>query len=369
MGRPRTFETFVLRTGTRDAAWRGADDRISMTIDSAALRASPPFAGALVASAGPEGARIALSGQELASVDAGLALAVFAPDGRFLRSEALRGDGPMRVPFQEAMYELAADVPCVGLTSGAWNDLSPSLVTGSWIATLQPIGSVVIETEIASAGDGIRAQSMQLMGDGSTSTAAASGSADAAFATIVTRTSERRPVFRFAVDRPGVHARARVRPGGVSQDVTVCPHHPARPLFTPGSNAGILRADFESEAYYGAGWSGAERNEAGALRRGQAPATLLLPLTRGFSYHLALDLTTTDGAVIALSLNGQRVGACDARGNGTCTVTLPAALLRDDVSALTLARTASASGGREPAMIFRGARLDRRPGDVQAPGR
>ena len=56
-GRPRTFETFVLRiTCSRDAAWRGADDEVSMTIDPAALPAPPPFAGALVASAGPDGA-------------------------------------------------------------------------------------------------------------------------------------------------------------------------------------------------------------------------------------------------------------------------------------------------------------------------
>jgi hypothetical protein len=158
-----------------------------------------------------------------------------------------------------------------------------------------------------------------------------------------------------------------VRPGGVSRNVTVCPHTPARPLFTPGSNAGVLRADFESEAYYGAGWSGAERNEAGALRRGEARATLLLPLARGFSYDLELDVDTADGAGIALSLNGQPVGACDMRGNGTCEVTLPAALLRDDVNALTLAQTAS--GGRTPALIFRGAHLDRRAADVPAPGR
>ncbi len=365
-GRPRTFETFVLRTGTRDAEWRGADDEISMPIDSAALPAPPPFAGALVASAGPRGARIALSGQDLAWVDAGLALAVLAPDGRFLRSEALTGEGPVRVSFQEAMYALTADVPCVELTTGSWRELSPALVTGSWIATLQAIGSVVIETEMASAG--IRAQSTQLMGDGSTSTAAVPGSADGVIATVMTRASERRPVFRFAVERPGLHARARVRPGGVRQSVTVCPHHPARPLFTPESNAGVLRADFESEAYYGPGWSGAERNEAGALRRGEHSATLLLPLARRFSYHLVLDMTSADGAAVALTLNGQPVGTCDMAGKRTCEVTIPAALVRDDVGALTLARTGSAGAHRGPALIFRGARLSRRP-DVPAAGR
>jgi hypothetical protein len=367
-GRPRTFEAFALRTGARDAAWSGADDRISMPIDSAALPGAPQFAGPLIASGGPGGARITLSGQLLASVDAGLALAVFAPDGRFLRSETLRGDGPIRVPFQEAMYELVADTPCAELTTGRWTDLSPSLVTGSWIATLQAIGSVVIETEVGAAGERITARSTQLMGDGSTHTTAAPASAGRVLATTMSRSSERRPVFRFAVDRPGVRARARVRPGGVSQHVTVCPHQPARSLFSPGSNAGVLKADFESEAYYGAGWSGAERNEAGALRRGEATATLLLPLVSGFSYDLSLDMTAPDGAGVALSLNGHSAGTCDMRR--PCGITLPASLLENDkVSALTLVRTGGAGEHRGPALIFRGARLDRRPADVPAQAR
>jgi hypothetical protein len=150
--------------------------------------------------------------------------------------------------------------------------------------------------------------------------------------------------------------------------VTLCPHHPARPLFSPGSNAGILRADFESEAYYGAGWSGAERNEAGALRRGEEAATLLLPLASGFSYHLGLDVTATDGAGVTLFLNGRAVGTCDTRR--ACEVTLPAALLQtDDMSALTFVRTGEAGERRGPALVFRGARLDRRPADAPAPGR
>jgi hypothetical protein len=369
IGRPRTFETFVLRTRTPVAAWRGADDEVSMTIDSAVLPAPPPFAGALIASAGPGGARIALSGRELASVDTGLALAVFAPDGRFLRSEVMRGDVPMHVPFQEAMYELSAEVPCVELTTGAWTDLSPALATGSWIASLPAIGSVTVATEIASAAGNIRGQSTQLMGDGVTGTSPAAGSAYGALTTHMTRGSERRAVFRFALDRPAVHARATVAPGSVIQAVTVCPHHPARPLFTPGSNAGELRADFESEAYYGAGWSGAERNEAGPLRRGEEIATLLLPLPRGFNYHLALDLTSTDGAGVALTLNGQPVGACDMRGSSKCEVTIPSEVLADDASALTVARTSAPGELRGPAMIFRGARLDRRPAGVPASGR
>jgi hypothetical protein len=63
------------------------------------------------------------------------------------------------------------------------------------------------------------------------------------------------------------------------------------------------------------------------------------------------------------------VGACDLQRTGRCEVTLPAALLRDDMSALTLGRTGAPGELRGPALIFRGARLDRRPADVPAPGR
>lgn len=367
LGRPRTFEAFVLRTGTTEAAWRGNDERTSMAVGAEELASAPAFAGALVTSAGPEGARIALAGREIASVTAGLALAVFAPDGKFLRSDAFGGSEPVRVPFQEALYELTGEAPCVELGS-EWSDVSPALVTGSWIATLQAIGSVVIETTISPASGRVRAQSTQLMGDGSTGTTAASVSADGALAiaTELRRSSERRPVFRLSMDRPAVQARARVRPGGVRAAVTVCSHQPARPLFEPGSNTGTLKADFESEAYYGAGWSGAEKNDAGPFRRGEDTATLLLPLPAAFTYHLALDVTSADEAGIALAIDGRPVGTCEPRLKAMCEVSLPATVLRGGVSALTIERIGPprASGG--PALIFRGARLDRRP-DVSVP--
>ena len=99
-----------------------------------------------------------------------------------------------------------------------------------------------------------------------------------------------------------------------AQAITVCSHHPARPLFKPGSPSGALRTDFESEAYYGAGWGGAERNQAGSFRRAQARSTLLLPLERGFEYHVALDLSADGAAQIAAVLDGDPVGICDVRG-------------------------------------------------------
>jgi Protein of unknown function (DUF2723) len=370
LGRPRAFEAFAIRAGTTDAAWRGNDEGVSMTVGPDVLVSSPAFAGALVASADAAGARIVLAGQEIASVSDGLALAVFSPDGKFLRSDVFHGSEPVRVPFQEALYELTGEAPCVAL-GNEWRDVSPALVTGSWIATLQTIGSVVIETAISPASGSLRAQSTQLMGDGSTGTTASSANADGAqvIATGMSRSSERRPVFRFSMDRPAVQARARVRPSGAQTTVTVCSHQPSRPLFESGSNAGILKADFESEAYYGAGWSGAERNDAGPFRRGEQAATLLLPLTGPFTYHVSLDVTSANEASIALAVDGQPAGTCEPRLNVRCVLTLPVTALRAGVTALTLERIGPPHDPRGPAMIFRGARLDRRPGVDAAPAR
>jgi hypothetical protein len=87
----------------------------------------------------------------IVSLDAGFVLAVFAPDGAYLRSEVFPGGEPVNIPFQEALYELAGETPCIAVTNGGWTDVSPVLDTGSWIATLPAIGSVTLDTAIASS--------------------------------------------------------------------------------------------------------------------------------------------------------------------------------------------------------------------------
>lgn len=164
-------------------------------------------------------------------------------------------------------------------------------------------------------------------------------------------------MFRLSLGRPAVQARARIRHDGADAAVKVCSHRPTRPLFVPGSDTGVLRADFESEAYYGAGWSGAERNEAGTLRRGQEVATLFLPLRGGSSYRMDLDLTSTDGAPIAVALDGEPVGTCEFRNGARCELTLPAGPVRADMSALTFERVGAPGSYRGAAMTFRGAKL------------
>lgn len=367
-GRPRTYEVFALRTRTADAAWRGGDEGASLVVESPALVSAPPFPGRLVVSADAGGARILLSGVTLATTDAGVALAAFASDGSLLRSETFARDEAIRIPFQQAIYELAGETPCVTLTSDRWEDVSPALTTGNWIAAVPAIGSVAIETSLPSPPESVSAQSTQLLGDGSTGTAVTtSAEGEPVVRTEMTRGSESRAVFRLSFDGPVAHARARVRPGGVRQAITVCSQHPARPLFRPGSQSGELRTDFESEAYYGAGWGGPERNQAGSFRRPQARSALLLPLERGFEYHVALDLSAEAEAQVAAVLDGDPVGLCAVRGSSGCELTLRRTAAGSDVSALTLAASGTRDGS--PRLTFRGARIARQPSEGASPTR
>jgi hypothetical protein len=368
-GRPRTYEAFALRAGTSDAVWRGGDDHVSLTVEPPVFERIAALGGSLVLSADRGGARVALSGVQIASVEAGIAVAAFSPDGAFLRSQTFAPGEPLRMPFLEALYELAGETPCVNLTSEQWTDLSPVLATGGWIAALPAIGSVAIEMAIPPSGPRMQAQSTQLMGDGSTGTSITAGAdGDRVFTTEMTRSSESRAVFRLSVDAPAPHALARVRPGGVRSALKVCAHQAARPLFTAGSTTGTLKADFESEAYYGPGWNGAERNQAGSVRHGDTRAALLLPLPRGFTYRIALDLSWEGDVPVTAALNGHPLGTCEAHHGGPCELVLGPGTLEEGVSVLVLERLTAGAPARRP-LIFRGARISRQPATAAGPAR
>jgi hypothetical protein len=95
------------------------------------------------------------------------------------------------------------------------------------------------------------------------------------------------------------------------------------------------------------------------VRRAGDRATLLLPLTTGYSYQISLDLAATAPTRIDAALNGVSVGGCELGGQGTsCDVTVSSGIVRDGVNALTL--TAVRSSPAAPSLIFQGARILRR---------
>jgi Protein of unknown function (DUF2723) len=296
----RAFEVFAAVSGRPGGAWRAADEAVSLDVDATSLSAAlPAFAGALTATAGAAGAGIDFAGRTIARAERGVVLAVFAPDGTLVRALEWPPGEASDVPYSGVVYELAGAASCATVTADRWTDITPVLAGGSWVATFASTGSIAMEM-IASGPpgppglSGARVRSAVLMGDGTIQTAVTSTPEGDVFSTTLTRAGESRPVFRVALDRVPSSGRARLRAGGARPTIDLCGLSPVHPLVAPGRTSGVLRPDFESEAYFGAGWTDAQRTPTGPVRRGEDGATLFLPLDRGVTYRLLLDLAVTD---------------------------------------------------------------------------
>lgn len=345
-GRPRSFEALALVVGEPGQAWRTSDDRLSLDVNAESVTNwLPPTGRSLIASAGAAGAYVDLDGHAMARVDRGVALAVFAPDGTPLRTMELPPGAPERVEFSEALYRLAGEAACALLTTDRWTDIEPVLASGGWIATLPSVGSIVIET-VADGTHDLHVRSTVLLGDGEMRTTVAGGPASAILTTRLTRAGESRPVFRLALDRPPPAARARLQPGGTTSSARVCAFNPFHP--PPGQEpaAAVLRPDFESEPYFGAGWGDAQRTPAGPQRQGVDGATLFLPLHPGRNYRLALDLAAAEPLVLAMALNGTPLGTCDPLARAPCELEVPAAAVHDGLNRLSVRVPGSDAGSK-----------------------
>jgi hypothetical protein len=360
-GRPRAFEAFALIAKRSASAWREDDDAATLVVEPAALASPlPAFAPPLVASADRRGARVELASETIARVDAGRVLGVFASDGALVRALELPAGGPLLVPFQEAVYELTGQNPCVNLATDAWADLAPVLSGGSWVATLPEVGSVTIETVFPDSR-GVRADGRELLAGDVMRTIGPIRNPDGSelVVTELTRAGGLRPVFRLALDRRPASVRARLKPGVTRASVELCADRPVNSLFRDGANLAVVRPDFESESYFGAGWSGVERTASGRARYGSSGAVFLLPLEAAYSYRLSLDLATARPTTIDMSANDVAVGTCEVRDRVPCEFALPPASVREGLNVLKLSVRSSQGDG--DILTFRGARISRRP--------
>ena len=358
-GRARSFEAFVLIAQEPSSSWSADDRPISLTVESGGDSFPlPAFDGPLILSGDSNGARIDLSGRTIARVDTGLVLGVFSRGGRLLRTLELPAGEAPQVPFLEALYELRGETPCANLTTESWTEVGNVLSSGSWLASLSDIGSVVIESVFPQSA-GMKAWSGSLVGDGESRTVEGVTDGHAVFLTEMTRSGENRPVFRMALDRAPAIARARVKPGGIRSFAIVCQHRAVRPLFPEGGNVAVLSPAFESEAYFGVGWGGAERTGTGPVRRAEDTSTLLLPLENSFSYRIVFDVVAGN-ARLGISVNGAGAGTCDLGTKMPCEVTLESGVVRQGVNAITLVvRRQDASAHPQEHLTLRGARIVR----------
>jgi hypothetical protein len=337
---PRAFCAFARTIG---------QSAVERTSGQTPISLAPVFRGDVRAVSDEAGARIEVAGRTVARIGEGLTVAVFTPAGILSWAFTLPSNRPFRVPFAEALYELKGENPCVDVTT-AWTDITRALSSGSWVGTLPVFGSVVIEIALT-ASRAVRSRPIALYGDAAVRTVGQRRDADGSevLLTELTRTGEGRPVFRLALDRIPTQARARVRSGGARDAITVCAHSPL-PLFAGGSAEADVRPDFESEAYFGAGWSDEERTETGYRRRTGERGTLLLPLQQGSNYRIVFDLAGTHGTHVSIELNDVAVGACEL--GAPCSISVPSSALQNGTNALTLSTPASS-------LTFYGARIDR----------
>jgi hypothetical protein len=199
----------------------------------------------------------------------------------------------------------------------------------------------------------------ELMGGGGVRTTGPVSNTDgsATLLTELTRTGSRRPLFRVAFDRPRRSARARVKAGGSATSVSLCADRPMNPLFGAGRSVAVLRPDFESEPYFGTGWSEVERVATGRVRHGSSGAVLLLPIDAAYSYRLTLDLAAAEPTTIDVSADDVAIGTCAVRDRVPCEVVVPPGARRAPVTALTLLVRGPARASAR--LTFQGARISR----------
>jgi hypothetical protein len=356
-GRPQRFEAFAANAHRTGARWNKGDLTASVAVDSSmAGGGDPPFGGTARAIADAQGARIEIQGRTIARTDTGVALAAVTREGTVVQTLVFPPAGTRRVPFPQAVYQLRRETPCVQLKRGEWQDATAVLAAGSWVATLLQLGASVVETESLDASP-ITLEASGILGDASARSAGERRQPDGRVTWLseLQRTGTRRAVFRLAADRPGIKVRARLQ-SGADETLKVCgllPH----PLFGGDRDDVSIRADFESEAYFGAGWSAPEPTPTGPVRKGKARSTLLLPLDQGYSYRVSLDLVLAGEGEVEILANGTSAGLCTARTGRWCDLTLHAAA---GVSWITLVVRAPSSPSAQAPLTFHGAHIQRR---------
>ena len=349
----RQNNAFALVTG--DSEMRLLEDNQPVALNpDRTIYARPPRKsfGLPSAVADQHGARIVLNGRTVAEVSNGLVLTAISLDGELIDSIEMSNDAPMRPPVPEgALYEFRGEAPCVEVGTDKWTDVTSILVTGSVVTTLSRVGAVTIEGEVVGAR-GTEVRVAELLSGGSARAIVPSHEAQEAFAAEISRSHYRRPVFRFGFAAAGSSGRMRVRPGGAQSTLTMCAHVPG-----PIAQQKTIRPDFDSEAYFGAGWSGAEPTATGSVRRATNAATLLLPLESAVAHSVLLDITTEPVARMDIAINGVAAGACTFRGRDRCEVALPEAGVRPGVNALTIANPSTTAPSDPVVMTIRGIRL------------
>ena len=341
-GRAAPYEAFVLVAGRGRAAWNRDEHRASIAAGQPSVAAPVSrLPASLEARADDRGATVLAGGRPIGDVSTGLVLAAFTPDGGPPQVVEFSPSDSMQVAGSGAIYELKGESECVRLARGDWQEIGHVLSTGSAVAMLAELARAVVEIRVP--GEGVVADAGHLLGEGHTSLQQRHDGNELVLEWRFARSGERRTLFRLALDRPVRAARARIAPASDVSAATLCSHRPWRPVATPGSTRLHISANFEDEAFFGAGWSRADRQPEGTLRRGRDRAVLFVPLQPNVGYRLKLALAAEAPRSIDVLVDGERAGTCRVGDERTCEVTLPASMPRTATSVVRFVVTDSAA--------------------------
>jgi hypothetical protein len=352
-GRTRAYAAFARVVQRRGSAWVDDDRPVALAVEPEALDASLSLPASLSARADGHGARVELGGHVIVAATEGVAVAVFDADTTLRRTFTLPPRGTPLVPHEGRLYEFEGEAPCVQLSAAAWSDVHAISSSGSWVTTVAVPGTVVLET-VADIGAALNAG--ELLGGGTARSVEVPAAGEDAHTHRLElhRTGQRRPVFRVAFD--GSPRRARLHPGGGVDSLSLC-QHALLPLFPEDREWTEVQPDFESEAYFGPAWSGADRTALGTVRRAMSPATLRLPLLPGPAYRLIIDAVADPASPIAVTFNGVPLTTCAADTRDRCEVDIPAALVGETPDRLQL--SAGGADGAGSLLRFHGLRIRR----------
>ena len=319
---------FVVVSGSRPGLEKIGDSRVVLDLDEGGSIGGRLSPAALHAEAGPDGARIVVSGKEAVTTTGEVALVLLTADGRVAQASRIDPSVHLRVPFDDpafAVSRVTAAAACAELGNRGWQDITRPFSEGrvrlrvdnyrpfdttveAYLVANEPLHVAVQHAEGPSpptmSVTPIAPAALQdaLQRDGAT----LAPPAGALVYRVNGAVNDGGQDTSFILDAHGrvVQAIARV---SVDRDnpkrAIACGVPSGDPLGVPA----VVAAD--ATRFFGSGWHGVEGEDADAFRWSAAlDGELLIPLADARPSRLvvsAMPLPGDRAASIALVLNGE----------------------------------------------------------------
>ena len=259
----------------------------------------------------------------LATIDRGVIVSVFTPEGTLMGHWSFAIDEAPGVQLAPTPYVLRGESTCATLRPGEATDVTRVLSDGAWWATVDGRGTATISLE-AGAPAGWRNGVSNGRGD-----AAIDGSR-----LLLTPTPGTRAIFRFSMPQPPGKAIATLAPGDV-QSVTVCQSE-IPPL--PASGAFEVTAD--RDAWFPSGWHLAERGGLQRFRWSERQSVVGWRMDKAAPVRMTLRMRAANrkGATVTAAANGMPQSSCTLPAGAwtDCRIQIAESALKTGINYLSL---------------------------------